>query len=376
MNETMGQIIRRLRKERNLTQEELAEQLNITYQAVSRWENGTGMPDISQIVPLASVFGVSTDVLFNVAGTNAAEEAEKIVSEAIAMEQYGKLETYLASYDHMLDGLKTYPNNLILLVNCAGRGLSLCLPENDYLYAADRAAEIAAETERQAKLIISYAKNSSDIMRAHQILVFLYASQGKYDLAREQAYCFPVRSDFTLFSHLARIDEKQGDLASVIAHLGEDNAYLIQTLEDNLARLGNAYYANGQYEQTAALCETWFSVMEAMFGERFPSFHDFDSGDLYLLQAQAYLAMEEPDKAMDSVEKSVLFYLDKIAPTSKMRIAALYQNPPLLPHGMTEITVSTAVMKEKLMMKLNSPALDALHCSERFKVLYNRVNSL
>jgi len=334
------------------------------------------MPDISQIVPLASVFGVSTDVLFNVAGTNAAEEAEKIVSEAIAMEQYGKRETYLASYDHMLDGLKTYPNNLILLVNCAGRGLSLCLPENDYLYAADRAAEIAAETERQAKLIISYAKNSSDIMRAHQILVFLYASQGKYELAREQAYSFPVRSDFTLFSHLARIDEKQGDLASVIAHLGEDNAYLIQTLEDNLARLGNAYYANGQYEQTAALCETWFSVMEAMFGERFPSFHDFDSGDLYLLQAQAYLAMEEPDKAMDSVEKSVLFYLDKIAPTSKMRIAALYQNPPLLPHGMTEITVSTAVMKEKLMMKLNSPALDALHCSERFKVLYNRVNSL
>ena len=83
MNETMGQTIRRLRKERNLTQEELAEQLNITYQAVSRWENDTGMPDISQIVPLATVFGVTTDVLFNVAGTNAAEEAEKIVRDAI-----------------------------------------------------------------------------------------------------------------------------------------------------------------------------------------------------------------------------------------------------------------------------------------------------
>jgi len=59
MKESMGQIIRKLRKERNLTQEELAEQLNITYQAVSRWENETGMPDISQVIPLANVFGVS-----------------------------------------------------------------------------------------------------------------------------------------------------------------------------------------------------------------------------------------------------------------------------------------------------------------------------
>ena len=376
MNETMGQIIRRLRKERNLTQEELAEQLNITYQAVSRWENGTGMPDISQIVPLATVFGVTTDVLFNIAGTNANEEAEKIVIEACAMEQYGKLETYLASYDHMLDGLKTYPNNLILLVNCAGRGLSLCLPENDYLYAADRAADIAAETERQAKLIISYAKNSSDIMRAHQILVFLYASQGKYELAEEQAYRFPVRSDFTLFSHLSLIDEAKGDTAGVIAHLGEDNAYLLQALEDNFARLGNAYYANGQYEQTAALCETWFTVMEAMFGERFPSFHDFDSGDLYLLQAQAYLALEEPDKAMDSLEKSVMFYLDKTAPTSKMRIAALYKNPPLIPHGMTEISISPDVMRVKLKEKLNTPALDALRGTERFRALQDKISAI
>ena len=48
MKETMGQIIRRLRKERNLTQDELAEQLGVTFQAISKWEQGNGYPEMEK----------------------------------------------------------------------------------------------------------------------------------------------------------------------------------------------------------------------------------------------------------------------------------------------------------------------------------------
>ena len=65
MKETIGQIIRRLRKERDLTQEELAEKLNVSSQAISKWENGSTIPDISQVVPLAKLFGISTDYLLS-----------------------------------------------------------------------------------------------------------------------------------------------------------------------------------------------------------------------------------------------------------------------------------------------------------------------
>lgn len=83
MTQTMGQIIKNLRKEHGFTQDDLAEKLNISPQAVSRWENEISMPDISQIIPIAALFGVSTDVLFglNPAGAYAAiEELYKITN--------------------------------------------------------------------------------------------------------------------------------------------------------------------------------------------------------------------------------------------------------------------------------------------------------
>ena len=60
----MGKIIRSLRTERGLTQNGLAEKVGVTAQAVSKWENEVGFPDVSQIVPLSGALGVCTDVLF------------------------------------------------------------------------------------------------------------------------------------------------------------------------------------------------------------------------------------------------------------------------------------------------------------------------
>jgi len=54
-----------LRKQRGLSQEELAEQLNLSSQAVSRWEMGSAQPDANNILRLSKLFGVTTDYLLN-----------------------------------------------------------------------------------------------------------------------------------------------------------------------------------------------------------------------------------------------------------------------------------------------------------------------
>lgn len=59
----IGQKIKELRKKHNLTQEKLADHIGITYKSISKWECGLTTPDLSLIVPLSKVLGVSTDEL-------------------------------------------------------------------------------------------------------------------------------------------------------------------------------------------------------------------------------------------------------------------------------------------------------------------------
>ena len=57
----LGQKITELRKKNNLSQEALAEKMNVSRQAVSIWESDQSIPDIEKIVNLSELFGVTTD---------------------------------------------------------------------------------------------------------------------------------------------------------------------------------------------------------------------------------------------------------------------------------------------------------------------------
>ena len=63
MNITISENIKRLRKEKNTTQAELASEFGITCQSVCRWENGAAYPDIELITKIAAYFGITTDSL-------------------------------------------------------------------------------------------------------------------------------------------------------------------------------------------------------------------------------------------------------------------------------------------------------------------------
>lgn len=64
--QTFGNMIAALRKEKGMTQLELAEKMGVTDKAVSKWERDLSFPDVSSIPKLAEIFGVSVDELMQV----------------------------------------------------------------------------------------------------------------------------------------------------------------------------------------------------------------------------------------------------------------------------------------------------------------------
>ena len=78
----IAETIRANRKAAGLTQEQLAEAMGVTVGAVSKWESGATTPDLSSILELAALFGISVDVLlgYQLQNTDAGQSAGRIRS--------------------------------------------------------------------------------------------------------------------------------------------------------------------------------------------------------------------------------------------------------------------------------------------------------
>lgn len=96
----MGKEIRRLREDRGITQEALAEALNVTAQSVSKWERGTSMPDVQMLPQIAVYFGVTIDQLFAMGPEQQMERIEnRIYSQGLLeASEVRQLEQQLAAY--------------------------------------------------------------------------------------------------------------------------------------------------------------------------------------------------------------------------------------------------------------------------------------
>ncbi len=373
MKETMGQIIKRLRKERGFTQEELAEQVGVTFQAVSKWENDSGMPDISQIIPLATVFNVSTDVLFGRCGVDDNQQVMELIEQATALVDHAcSAESLYRCYQKLHEGLKTHPNNTPLLMRCLETGIALAYPEND-CYAPELGEEIYKNCIREADLVIKYGNNTTGVLRARMIMVILHGAYNNPQAAKAHLEHFPWRADMTVHKMSTFISHWEKDYKSQAKQLQTDYMYHVEAMLDDIVDLSDCYDAMGNTEDAIFVLEQALAPIDNLAGsnEIHPHLHYRERGDLYALLARLYLKSGNADAALEQLTKMVAY--DITAATAKTDTAL---SSPLIRDVTRNFYWSPPHAGERLRKKLNDPAFAPLHNHPQFKELLEKANSL
>ncbi len=170
-------VFKENRKKLGFTQEDIATYLNVTPQAVSKWETGQGTPDLALIVPIAQLFNITTDELLG--NVKDAVLIDEEISE-IRAENCDLISKYQA-YTKLL---KQSPSNIEILKSCIICACSLLQRKNKYSLDSEKIDQLLADMERYRN-----ALKKSDVAQYNELatgkLAQAYIYSEKFDKARE-----------------------------------------------------------------------------------------------------------------------------------------------------------------------------------------------
>ena len=180
----IGTKIKDLRRGRGMTQEQLADFLQISFQAISKWERGESLPDLTMLAPLARLFNVTTDELLGLTNNVRDQRREEL---DFACEHGWKVMDGEDEFRLAQEAVKEYPGNLRYLKwlgNVHFRH-AWSHEKNEDVHAE------FAEGARCCEAVIEYTKDDDLRYGAIHTLVLIYQDWGKLDEARRCAEMLP-----------------------------------------------------------------------------------------------------------------------------------------------------------------------------------------
>ena len=266
---SIGQNIKKYRKEKGYTQRELADLIGVSVQAISKWETDTGAPDISQVVPLASALDISTDALFDYEHYTKPEDFEELRKDYHRQEVFRDQRDSAKNYKMLNAYFSAHPQN--------SEAASLCLKcLVDMIVAGktqDRGkSELIAECEKYANCIFKYETDIDTVFMNHFVLARGYAALGENEKAKEMLGKIPVTFGDRLYweAEIAQANKEYDDamlkcrssfalkaryisrcirMAGEIHQARDSENGLAQRIEyeEYMLRLLNAFLSGGDY---------------------------------------------------------------------------------------------------------------------------------
>ena len=172
---SIGSTIKRLRRKKDITQEQLAEYLGITSRAISQWECDRTAPDISMLPPLANFFNVTTDFLLGME-TYQKDLRKKEFDEAFR--NYWEHDDKEKNYQIALRAVAEYPGNMEYVEWLASAEYYVAIPTLDN----SEYARLLESSAKHYKLVLDNTKDSKLYSKAlFGIVLALSCNQKKYE---------------------------------------------------------------------------------------------------------------------------------------------------------------------------------------------------
>lgn len=235
---SIGSNIKRLRREQDITQEQLAEYLGITSRAISQWECERTVPDISQIPALCHIFDVSSDTLLGIDIEKNSEEINRYIDKSNKEQIQGRFESSVAI---LREAIQKFPKSHAIMhelasaIICANR----CNGDNAYEEAFELCKRILAECTdsvpryealRTLGSAYDYAGKQEELQKVAEELPNTYFSREDF-----MRYRWKGDADFEKFQGyfdflIGRIIEMLG----IAAGYRHDNNEFVYSLEDRI----------------------------------------------------------------------------------------------------------------------------------------------
>ena len=244
MENYLGKKIRELRRAKDLTQEQLADYLKISYQSVSKWETGTAAPDLSFIIPLARLFNVTTDELLGF------EHSKEDLLKKEYLEAYeltwknGDLEKRLQI---CLNAVRDYPGDMEWLKRLAMAHSMHCYSyEDNERYQSER-----AEAIKCYEIVIENTHDEKLRKEAIAAIVQDLSYAEKKEEAKKYAFLYPEDERDEIVGYYlegeALAEHKQKQIKKAFERLLARFDFYNDDEVRVMAELVKLFYPNGNY---------------------------------------------------------------------------------------------------------------------------------
>ncbi|MBO5041403.1 MAG: helix-turn-helix transcriptional regulator [Clostridia bacterium] len=282
MNITLNEQLKKLRKKKGNTQEDLANHLGITVQAVSKWERGEGYPDITLLPHISAYYNVSIDELLGVGQAEREKKIEAYEEKDAALFREGKSAERVAL---MREALVEFPNEMRLVY--------------DLMYAlrAENMTENADEIIALGERILDESTDNGLRGGAIQCLSFTHHMKGDKQTAKKYAH---MADSMGVSCDMLLINILEGDEAV------EHCQYLLQSFLDHMYLATNIMTWQGGYgPEDAIKCRQFMlDCFKLLYPDENYGFYHCRVSDLYHRLGNNYMWLGQVDEMFDSFEKA------------------------------------------------------------------------